>query len=250
MVNGEKPLRPPGVWRLEHVRFTAFGQPDKLPNTGEFFEEIFGFPPESEVKKRNEMKVEFSTSAGGVNHVLGVQAGKLDVIINPAPADETPTEVPYLQEGMKCRDFLNRAALKVVDTDSGISRVAVGERWFLPVPSVRDGYAGLGFFLPGVDIDPDGSRDFSYRINRARQWKEQIGINRLSTWNCLSLNVAIHAGGGIPAAAQIASYVSLLTDINTKPEADFGLLDAESKRALVNVLFEYSAELTEKGDVP
>lgn len=247
MVNGEIPPRPAGDWRLAHTRFTAFGEAGKWPESAEFFGELFGFPPEDESRKKQEMKVEFSARVGCVNHMLAVQAGKLDIVISPVAPEEIPVEIPYLADWAACREHVKKMSFKVLAGDYSISRIAVGEQWLLPVQSRHEGYSGLGFFLAGVDMDPAGSKDFFYRINRPRRWQSkewEIEINRLTTWGSISL----HLVGPNLMATRGGDCVSVTTDINTIPESKFISLPPDARQDLAKVLFEYSAEMTEKGD--
>lgn len=251
MLKGRESIRPSGDWLVEHTRFTAFGLPGKLPASPEFFEAVFGFPHDSEMRKKAELTTEFSGVAGGVIHKLTLVGPKLDLMIAPAAPDEMPTGMPTLPDKAKARTLAMRAALRIVGEDMSIFRVAVGERFVLPVESVEAGYLGLGYFLPSVEIDPVGSRDFFYRINRTREVMiadSSLAVNRLSSWGCMSMNIHV-ASGEVSAVGLLVNYVSVLTDVNTKPEADFKSLNVAARQDLIARLFAFSEELAEKGDV-
>ena len=110
----------------------------------------------------------------------------------------------------------------------------------------------LAKFLPFVKLDSENSSDFFYRINRPRQMEltgRQVLINRLSQWGCLQLNFTLMVAE-MSKTVSCGDAVSLLTDISSAAEEDLSGATEEDKQHLLEELFAFSNELSEKGDCP
>ena len=105
--------------------------------------------------------------------------------------------------------------------------------------------------LPHVQLDPAGSSDFMYRINRRRQCKSGISslaINRLSTWSVARIqDITMEAHRTVPGPS---SYVCRLElDINTAPEFKSALRKS-SLTKLTDELIRLANEIASEGDKP
>jgi hypothetical protein len=140
-----------------------------------------------------------------------------------------------------------------------LKRIAWGGVLVLPVASKEDGYKRLGSFLPQLKIDPSGSSDLSYQINRPRQSKviQGLRVNRLCKWSValqqrLSIGLVIsptsaEAVGGPTSPGFSACRLEF--DINS----DAARKDAFAVDQVVPLLDEFVAlasEIADRGDAP
>jgi hypothetical protein len=73
-----------------------------------------------------------------------------------------------------------------------LRRLAFGAILALPVDDRKSGYELIGNYLANVKLDPIGSSDFLYQINRLRnsQLISDLEINRLSKWSVVKRGLA------------------------------------------------------------
>ena len=108
-----------------------------------------------------------------------------------------------------------------------VIRLAFGAALYDEVEDKVTGYKKLDNFLRYVEIDPEGSSDFSYAINRPRELsiKETVlKINRMSKWTVsafMHVSRPLPSSEGVSVVTQstktIANACKLELDINTSP---------------------------------
>jgi hypothetical protein len=239
-------------WSLSNARFSAFSN-TFTPLAPASFEQLFGFPLESETTHKGQLLSEFSAKRQQTVYKLVVAGPKIDLIISSElQLDDLPTTFPVLPDAAEITEQLRTAASWVIQNVQGLRRLAVGEHKVMPAASRVEAYKALAQFLPSVQIDPENSSDFFYRINRPRSVTiggHTIGINRLSQWVCLQLNVVLTAAEVSKTAAR-SDAVTLLTDVNSKAEEDLSAFTPEEKNEVADKLFAFSSELSQRGDYP
>jgi len=123
----------------------------------------------------------------------------------------------------------------------------------LPVDDRPSGYRKLGSYLPGIQIDPEGSSDFLYQINRPRKARLNIPslrINRLSNWSVSRIDIGGQFGAQtieLPGLEQYACRLEL--DINTAPDFQ-EILVREQLRSTFEELVDLGKEIAARGDIP
>jgi len=239
-------------WSLANARFSAFSSTSAAFDAT-YFEELFGFPPETQTTRKAQFLSEFSTTREQTVYQLVVAGPKIDVIISAGlQVGEVPKAFPVLQEAVQVRVELRRVAASLIGRVPEVRRLAVGEQTLMPAASRIEAYKALARFLPSIKIDAENSSDFFYRINRPRivdfNGQKRV-INRLSQWGCLQLNVTVTASE-VSKTVVSGEAVSLITDVNSTAEDDLSALTSEEKVKITDKLFAFSAELSEKGDHP
>ena len=132
-------------------------------------------------------------------------------------------------------------------------RLAFGAVLVMPVSNREEGYRQLSDYLP-FGLDPDGSSDFSYRINRPRESAvlgSELRINRLSTWTVgvwTSAAISLAPSGLPPKPVDQRYACRLQLDINTSPVFP-GELPQDRVPALFEELIELGTEIAANGDV-
>ena len=139
-----------------------------------------------------------------------------------------------------------------------LHRLGYGSELLLPAGSLPDAYGKLGGLLRGVDVEPENTHDFLYRINRRRTSScdvEGLEINRISTWSAVQIIetfVDVSGDGERPPKVtrrpNPGSICRLEFDINTIPEFDRAL-DKDIVPKIFDELVDAGNEIAAKGDV-
>ncbi len=248
--------RPLEDWAAATLRLTAFPSPHANPNSFKGWEDLVGETPEmrQEQPRTNEL-VEAGDFKRGILRMLKDPV-RLDLRYQYRSDSSRSQELPILGTfGEEVEAFLPVATKWLQDT-SNLQRIAFGSVLFLKIDDMTAGYTILDGYLPSVTLDPDGSSEFLYRINRRRKSQacpETLMINRLSTWSVVSFAEAILDLGSVsPGTANVqrrASMCRLELDINTVPEPGQELPTSRLSE-LFEELVTLGKEIAENGDVP
>lgn len=139
-----------------------------------------------------------------------------------------------------------------------LQRIAFGAVLRLPVNNRTEGYQKLSGYLHHVELDPEGSTEFLFQINRPRKSRsgnETLSLNRLSKWSVVLAQQATFTVQS-PESAQFQlmnlqkdHFCRLELDINTAPDIE-GDLPANALPEIFNELVELGLEIAKKGDIP
>lgn len=245
-------------WRAESLRVTGFTPGPWAETEEDLWTAIVGAPPEQINRRPREATASVEGSFEGARLVLAREAKRTDWIwvVN---LDVPLKEVPAIGEFATA----SRTFLSLIKTwfkrELPLSRLAWGGVLVLPVPSKEAGYRTLRNFLPQLEIDPVGSSDLLYQINRPRisQVVANLRVNRLYKWSVASrqsMSLGLMLSGAAAEAFAGAtspgfSACRLEFDINS----DFARKDPFAANELVPLLDEFvglSAEVATRGDVP
>ena len=183
--------RPPlSDWQVGMLRLTAFPSPAAEFSDQDWWTDVFGEPPESisSHPRTGEQHLEGPFGSGQI--ALDLQPMRIEwrymAMDEPSGYNAFPVLGPFLENLGSFQRLMNHW-LELKNCPPTI-RLAFGATLLLPVLSHEAGYELLSLYLPSVRLDPQGSSDFSYQINRRR--KSTIGIpdldiNRLSKWSVI-----------------------------------------------------------------
>ena len=120
-----------------------------------------------------------------------------------------------------------------------------------------EGYKSLQKYLPAVQLDPEGSSDFLYQINRKRESKviKGLTINRLQKWSVLAMHRMAFDVGIVEGAQQQSRGVlsaplsaqRLELDINTQPDRTEPF-QSKDLNAIYSELISLGEEIAVRGD--
>jgi hypothetical protein len=245
------------AWLTELLRLTAFYSEPGLIDEPNWWMELVRESPERKISEPRRGQIEQSGPFSGGNLKLNVAPGRIDWTFTVAIPEDPKTE-PLLTLGdfdQTLDSFLPLASRWLeIQTLPRFQRIAFGAILLQPVEDRETGYRKLSQYLPSVKIDPVGSSDFSYRINRKRDSKsgvQGLKINRLTKWT-----VALHRFVRVPLG-DTAGRVSALSeqhacrlelDINTVPEFQTDL-DVSLLPRLFHELVDLGLEIANTGDV-
>ena len=246
-----------GDWQTESLRLTAFPREGEQQQEPGAWAALIQTDPETcQSRPLERSLLEAGPYEGGwltleatpvrVDWRFGV---KLD-------GGRPPAGLSILGRFDETRDKFKTLMKRWLKTSPRLNRLAFGAVLLIPVEDKVDGYRRLSGFLPKVEIDPEGSTELLYRINRRRgslSGNRGLEINRLSTWAVFRMShqlLQISPGGSqIFEPEETLNACRLEVDINTAPEFRAGL----KKTTLVKLfqeLVDHATEIAGVGDVP
>ena len=239
----------PPDWQTESLRLSVFpANPDDATRTP-YWETLFPTPPDVVRRQSQISQVIEEGPWENVRLQVAGQPGRIDWRTIPAvPIRGGPLVTgPFASAVPPFRGLMERWLAKF---DPPVTRIAFGATMLLPAPSLSEACLRLNAMLPSVTIDPDGIRDFMYRINRQRRSAyNDIQINRLSTWAAVqAIGIEIAIGTGAPSArpTQEEHFCRLELDVNTVPAS----IPRGKQPTVFGELVDAATEIAEQGDVP
>jgi len=241
------------TWQAESFRVTCFPSSATDISSKNWWMDVIGEQPENTTIRA---KDGFRQDEGHINSrkvLLGIQPIRIDWLMLPND-QEGEISIGSFQEGLDVFLTLMSRWFKV---NPPIRRLAFGTVLMLPVDSKQSGYELLGNYLPNVKLDPIGTSDFLYQINRPRTSQTKISdllINRLTKWSVLKrglvgfeLSPSLPMAAFVPSSETLACRVEL--DLNTS--ADYkGDLPSDQLTEIFNELIDLTKEIALKGDIP
>jgi len=246
-------------WDVQSLRVTAILPVNTELNSDTWWQDIVGSQPDtSVVRSKIGERVQQGTALGG-QLTLRIQPSRIDWLLNPVVPDSNDPEASSPTTAIGRFSEIYPPFSELVErwfrVGPELTRVAFGAIVSLSVQDRIQGYRQLAPYLPGVALDPAGTTDFFYRINRRRNSESRITnlqINRLSSWSVASVEFKRFQVTGEKAdviGGQPAFFCRVELDINSS--ADFsGLLSTEQSLLIFDELKRLGVEIIEKGDVP
>lgn len=239
------------VWQVESFRLTSFPTPAKEFKAENLWQDVIGEPSENTIVRAREGFRQDDGRFNGRKVVLGTQPIRIDWLMGPNEEDGETT-IGTFQDSLDLFLELMSRWLKI---SPPLRRLAFGTILVFPVDSRKAGYEVLGNYLPNVKLDPVGTSDFLYQINRPRISQSQISelmINRLTKWSVLKRGLARFE---LSPDAQVALFPSSETlscrlelDINTSGEYQ-GELAVDKLSNIFNELVGLTKEIALRGDI-
>lgn len=240
-------------WVAESLRFTCFLAVPLADEAYLWWEKLVGEKPEASVT-RADVGLRQQEGAFGLGRLkLVILPGRIDWYLNAAASEQRAEEiVPTLGPFLSAVDSLRPLLHKWLPDAPAMTRIALGAVLIRPVPDLAAGYRVLSDYLHAVKVDPGGSSELSYTINRARQSTSisSLRINRLCKWSVLSMQTVTLDVGSTQAISDKPRYACRLElDMNTAGNVKDAL--PRSQLALVfEELVTLGEEIARKGDIP
>lgn len=241
-------------WKAGQLRLTAFPESPLDPKNTTWWQSLIGEPPEVQIfhPKLPEQHEEGPFGSGRLT--LRIQPHKIDWLLRSESGDSDILSLAGFPEFLN--NFTKRINLWLENDCPDLSRIAFGAVLLLPAHSRENGYELIANYLPAVKIDPKGSSDFLFQINRQRKSNLDISdlkINRLCKW---SISVIRHTLVALDTTISKSKRISpdfyagrLELDINTSQDFQ-GLLAREHLVRIYKELVDVGKEIVEKGDIP
>jgi hypothetical protein len=252
-----QPVAPREVWRAGGLRLTVLRTPTSEATPTDWWAKIVGVEPESRTSKpkAGELLEQGSFAEGSL--VLATRPERIDWQYVATRKEDAIIGFPDVGPLRVAADAFVPPMMKWLEVCPPASRLAFGASLFLSVGGREEGYAKLAEYLHSVKMDPKGSSDFTYQINRSRNSKvvEGLSVNRLSRWDVASsgrVQIQVTPTAQMKMTAQslpgmeFAIHAEL--DINTAAEFA-GDLPPGNLRAILDELVGFAIEISEQGDV-
>jgi len=248
-------------WQVESFRLTAFVAPEQKFQSASWWEDLTKTLPE---QQSNSPRLNASRSEGRWENgtlILSTIPGRIDWVFTAAgpqgqaqPAGQEFSLGPWaavdtLFSG-RMRDWLK--------VSPPLTRLAFGAALNTPVEDRKSGFYLMQACVPFVKIDPKGTRDLLYQINRPRKTSTGLfsfPLNRLSTWTVVQRSpVALSISTGVEGVSAVSNRIS--TEYLVRLELDMSTpsehIAAIANNRLGDVLSELSrmaVEIATKGDL-
>jgi hypothetical protein len=245
---------------IESLRLTAFtGAASAKEIT--WWSDITGKQPEARTARPPMGFLQETGMFEGRTLILTIQPGRVDWVLNPGPSDveRKSDELSSIGRFPSALSAFVPPMLHWLSLGPPISRLGYGATLLEPAADRVAGYKRLAEFLPTVRIDPAGSEDFLYQINRPRPSALGIAnlrINRLSAWSVAAVQKFSVAFAfpqhSLPAQSQLGDIlmaVRIGLDIST-PANFQGDLPQEALGSILEELVGLASEIALRGDVP
>lgn len=244
-------------WQTELLRLTLFPSPAAQIVTPTWWSDLVGKAPDSSISHPTEGEQREEGQFKDTKLVLHIQPTRIDWWFGHTGLDQGDWEVGDFLMNAPFQDALEVFSNLMLrwfelETCPAAQRLAFGAILHKPVENHQEGYQQLSNLLP-FELDPNGSIDFLYQINRPRPSNSEIEgliINRLSKWAVenkrrtrLSLG---NKATEIVVDASIACRLEL--DINSAPDFQHELRGGLAQ--LFREFIELGQEISEKGDIP
>jgi hypothetical protein len=245
-------------WLAETVRATIFPAPGATFNVATWWHQATGRDPESRTEKPATRERVEEGSFDGARLLLTVNPlGIIQWQLLPVVPTEPPSDILNVGPLIEVQPRFSEMLTRWFPSCPPANRIAFGAVVLLPVRGHREGYERLGSLLRrSVNVDPAGSSDFLYRINRQRPSaaveRDRLQINRLSTWTVLKMSTMVASAGAAGTSGRIideryACRVEL--DINTSPTYD-GVFQPEATALVFEELEQMGLQILAEGDIP
>lgn len=246
----------PIEWQAETLRLTAFPlNPERLTESS-WWEDLVGESPDSKTSQPKTGELE---QVGPFEHgklVLKVQPARTDWIYTHIKEAETVGQLEAGAVGpfLNSLEVFNPRMIRWFEICPPIQRLAFGAILVAPVEDRKAGYLQLSGYLPSVTLDPEGSSDFLYQLNRPRESSIdgfEIKINRLTKWSIgvwRSLELLMSPVSAAYRRTEGQPFCRLELDINT--DQNFASeLPKEKLNQIFQTLVDLGKEIAQKGDI-
>ena len=245
------------AWEILSLRLTAFHAAVPQTTDNNWWEEATKSVPESKTMKPREGGYEISGPYGGGALTLKADHVRFDWLLQPLISpDKLIAGLPtagLLPDTLKTFTLLVQEWLPKAPN---INRIAFGADVVQKVADRVTGYNLISKYLPAVTLDPEGSTEFSYSINRPRTLSEMNGIkiNRLSKWSVayfqsLTLSLVMGQPSVQRPSGDAIHALRLEIDTNTD-ELRSDPFPNSMLPELFGILTKFSEEILREGDIP
>ena len=246
------------VWQTQALRLTAFPGPGFTPTDTTWWADLVGQPPES---RSSQPRLAMYSSEGPFDQgtlALRLQFDRIDWFLSAPDRPSSDSQaLPTLGGLPTALSTFVTLMSPWLDSDAcpPLLRLAFGAVLLQQVATREEGYRRLAPYLSAVQLDPLGSSDFLYRINRPRDSAgtiEGLRINRLSTWSVVLQRagmIAVRSGTAtlLPSSEHYASRLEL--DINTAPGTGLELPRAQVPQVFQEMVT-LGKEIAQEGEIP
>lgn len=247
----------PSSWLVENLRVTLFTFPEEFSLDKSYWQDLVGQPPEKRVISPKNLQISEEGRLESAVLKFGSNPTRIDWVLTFSPnLDEEKNQLSVIGPLGGILNMFTKLMRPWLSNSPRSSRLAFGAVLHLPVDNREEGYRKLAPYLEAIKLDPIGSSDFSYQINRPRNSSTieipNFKINRLTRWSVVALTpiqIEFSPEKVSTITAKEEYYCRLELDINTLVKFE-GELPKEKIPALFNELVDMGMEIVKEGDIP
>lgn len=171
--------------QTESLRLTAFLAPAAQGDQPAWWADLVGAQPETRTSKPSKGELQETGTVGERTLVLSVFPGRVDWFLGPRFEEGVIRETRWAGRFPDTLEAFGQLMTRWLAICPALVRLALGVVVHEPALDKVTAYRKLAQYLPAVTVDPDGSQDLLYQINRPRNSAvlEGLKINRLSKWS-------------------------------------------------------------------
>jgi hypothetical protein len=240
---------------VESMRFTAFTEPSAAFDHSAWLPNLTGAQPDERNAKPGRGEFQESGSFEGQALILAIQPGRIDWYLTPPAMAEAPGDIRSAGPFPDAFTLFLGPMLRWLPTAPPLVRLAFGAVVLIPVESKEEGYRRVSALLDTVRIDPVGSEDFLYQINRPRRSVsvEGIRVNRLSKWSValfqrLRFGIPPVSGSTISYTGERVHACRIEVDLSTQGDHP-GILPGQHLGDFLRELVNLGSEIVTRGDI-
>jgi hypothetical protein len=233
-------------WSADHLRASLFSNALWPISADVIFSEVFGYPPETTIKKAASNEVSATGNWEGLIIEVKSAFNRLDFTVTSTPSESEP--LPFIKEVQPTLMKLTSTISKWASSQpQELVRIAIGCNAFLQAQNVEDSYSKLKSLIQVIEVDVDRFKEFRFQVNLpiTSSISNDISINRLSHWSSIGLRAAL-IGIDSPNYFNETHYVSCSLDVNTSAERTYPI-NRESIEKLTEELSQTCIEILETG---
>lgn len=253
-------LPPLTAWQAQGFRLSAFRPPQARIEQTTWWTDLVGYPPD---KVTSQPKIGLHQEEGAFapgKLSLQLQLDRVDwTLTADADAPAESFELPTLGPFPDVLPLFTKLMGQWLTVGPPVTRLAFGALLSQPTEDLPAGYRLIDRYLPNVMLDPEGTSDFLYQINRPRPSRTGIPglqINRLTKWSVMffsgvSVTISVApVGAPVTTGRPTFRYAGRLElDINTVPDPTGTELPREALPTLLQELVELGRQIAAEGDV-
>src|SRR5271157_274073 len=239
--------------QTESLRLTSFFAPSVQVAGPTWWADLVGGQPETTTSKPARGEFQQAGPLSERTLTLSTQPGRVDWFLTPRFEEGVVPEGRWAGRFSDALEAFVPVMTQWLRTCPEVTRLAFGAIVYEPAVDKVAGYRRLADYLPSVRLDPEGSFDFFYQINRPRSSTamENLKINRLSKWSVAAfvpVRLALNQGSLHSFVGEGEQACRIELDISTEAERAEELPGANLP-SLFEELKNLAVELATKGDV-
>jgi hypothetical protein len=244
-------------WYTQILRLTAFQSPESIIESANWWDDVIGDAPDERILKPKIGGSHESGSFEGGRLILDVAVNRVDWLLVAvediaATSEAISTIGPFnniIDKFVPLADRWSKLA-----TCPSLNRLAFGAVLLSPVETKSEGYQILSSYLPAVVIDPEGSSDLFYQINRPRSSEGEIRglrVNRLSKWSVITMQIAMIGPQGSVSAVKSKENRACRLELDISTPGEYSeTIEKKSINSVFTELVNLGKEIAAKGDTP
>jgi hypothetical protein len=230
------------------LRITIFPS-GALASADDLWHRLTGRDPDMDEYRRREGLSRQAGPHGEGELEVRLLPSRVDLVMTPLATDVAVPKVHLGPFETEAEAFLALARPWLSDTGGEILRVAFGGLALHMARDRAEAYELLARYVPSLRVDAEHSKEVLYRVNRPKESKYGVMLNRITTWTPVSLKIDVSSTGSKTLRIAEQNFLRLEFDHNTPAERTEPLAQADIV-PIFEELLELAKENAFQGECP